>query len=339
MRYRKLGGTGLDLSEIAFGCGGNAGLMVRGTAAEQEHAVGRALDLGINYFDNSPDYGDGRAEEALGRALKSLRQRPLVNSKVEIRAADLADIAGHVERSVEASLIRLGLDHLDVLQIHNGPSTQPVRLEGKVYARLSVDDYERPGGALEGVRRILTKGKARVAGFICRGDDGADVRRILSAGNMYLINVPYTLLNPTAGRIKPAGLQVDRDYGQVIGAAAAAGGGAAIYSPLAGGFLTEETIAQRARHPLARPARGSEAEVEGQRAKAAAFAFLTEATGLTLAQAAIRFILMNDDVTTVLGGFSSETQLEETVRAAAAPAFTADILTRIEAAWAADLAG
>ena len=96
MRYRKLGGTGLDLSEIAFGCGGNAGLMVRGTAAEQEHAVGRALELGINYFDNSPDYGDGRAEEALGRALKSLRQRPLVNSKVEIRAADLADIAGHM---------------------------------------------------------------------------------------------------------------------------------------------------------------------------------------------------------------------------------------------------
>ena len=83
----------------------------------------------------------------------------------------------------------------------------------------------------------------------------------------------------------------------------------------------------------------NKAKIARQTLRAAAFAFLTEATGLTLAQAAIRFILMNDDVTTVLGGFSSETQLEETVRAAAAPAFTADILTRIEAAWAADLAG
>ena len=91
MQTRRIGRTGLELSEIGFGCGGNAGLMVRGSAQEQERAVGRALDLGITYFDNSPDYGDGRAEEALGRALKALRTRPLVNSKVEIRMKSLPD--------------------------------------------------------------------------------------------------------------------------------------------------------------------------------------------------------------------------------------------------------
>lgn len=54
MQSRYIGETGLALTEVGFGCGGNAGLMVRGTAAEQERAVGRALDLGIACFDNYP---------------------------------------------------------------------------------------------------------------------------------------------------------------------------------------------------------------------------------------------------------------------------------------------
>ena len=77
MRYRSIGKTDLRLSEIAFGCGGNAGLMIRGSEREQIAAVARAIELGINYFDNSPDYGGGAAEENLGRALKALRVRPL----------------------------------------------------------------------------------------------------------------------------------------------------------------------------------------------------------------------------------------------------------------------
>ncbi|CAN0417027.1 unnamed protein product, partial [Phaeothamnion confervicola] len=139
MRYRQIGSTDLALPEIAFGCGGNAGLMVRGSAAEQERAVARALDLGITYFDNAPDYGDGRAEEALGRALKSLGVRPLLNSKVEIRADNLGDIAGHVIASAEASLSRLGVEHLDVLQIHNGPIARPVHLQGGANARPGIE--------------------------------------------------------------------------------------------------------------------------------------------------------------------------------------------------------
>ena len=67
MKTRRIGATDLVVSQIGFGCGGNAGLMVRGTAAEQERVIGRALDSGITYFDNAPDYGDGLAEENLGR--------------------------------------------------------------------------------------------------------------------------------------------------------------------------------------------------------------------------------------------------------------------------------
>jgi len=72
MRYRAIPDTGLSLSEIGFGCGGNAGLMVRGDRAEQIRVIARALDQGINYFDLAPDYGDGLAESNLGIALKEI---------------------------------------------------------------------------------------------------------------------------------------------------------------------------------------------------------------------------------------------------------------------------
>lgn len=235
MRYRQIGTTDIELSDIGFGCGGNAGLMVRGSAVDQERVIARALDLGVTYFDNAPDYGDGLAEQNLGRALKAIGQRPLLNSKVEIRTENLANIADHVVHSVEASLKRLGVDYLDVLQIHNGPTAQSPNLEGRAYTQLSIEDYLKPSGAVEGVQRLLRDGKVRAAGFICRGDDGPEVRQLLSTDIFQLINVPYTLLNPTAGQPCPQGLTVNQDFGDVISAAHASGVGAAIYSPLAGG--------------------------------------------------------------------------------------------------------
>jgi aryl-alcohol dehydrogenase-like predicted oxidoreductase len=125
VEYRRVGTTELRVSEIGFGCGGNAGLMVRGSPEEQRQVVARAVELGINYFDNAPDYGNGLAEENLGRVLKALKIQPFITSKVEVRRTDLGNIAGHVVRSTEDSLQRLGVDYLDFLQIHNGPAPSP----------------------------------------------------------------------------------------------------------------------------------------------------------------------------------------------------------------------
>jgi aryl-alcohol dehydrogenase-like predicted oxidoreductase len=135
--------------------------MVRGSPDEQRRVVSRAVELGINYFDNAPDYGNGIAEENLGRVLKALKIRPVITSKVEVRHTDLGDIAGHVVRSTEESLKRLGVDSLDILQIHNGPAPSPPRLEGRAYTQLWIEDYLRPGGALEGLQRVLRDGKAQ----------------------------------------------------------------------------------------------------------------------------------------------------------------------------------
>lgn len=338
MRYRSVGSSDLVVSEIAFGCGGNAGLMIRGSLEEQVRIIARALELGITYFDNAPDYGNGTAETNLGRALKLIGARPVLNTKVEIRAENLDDVAGHVVRSAEDSLRRLGVDSVDMFQIHNGPSRVDPKLDGRAYTQLSLHHFLAPGGALDGIERLKRAGKIRCAGFICRGNDGEEVRQLLDTGVFHLINVPYTLFNPTAGRRKPEGLTVKSDYGDVMGASRRRGAAAAIYSPLASGFLTDDSVAGVERHQLARAYDLEDEASLRLRQMARALTFLSRQNGGTLAQAAFRFILMHTGVATALGGFSTEAQVDEIAAVSGMSAFSADQMAGLEALWRADFA-
>ena len=336
MRYRTIGNTGLNISEIAFGTGGTAGLMINGTRDEQQAAVKRAIELGINYFDESPDYGDGVSESNLGEILRDLGATPVITTKVEVRAENLDDIAGHVERSVDASLRRLGVDHVDVIQIHNGPVKQRPNLQGRAYNILAIEDYLRPGGAIEGLDRILAAGKTRYIGFICRGGDGDEVRQLIDTGRFQLINLVYTLLNPTASE-RGANSSAKPDFGGVIEYAQSHGVGVAVYSPTAGGVLTDHGLAGGGPHPLSQRGGGAPsgpfAEARARaREQAAKLAFLSQ-PDRTMAQAATRFILDNPGVTTVLGGFSDVAQMEEACRAVDQPALSPDEVSRIEDVW------
>ena len=79
MQHRSLGKTGIQVSEIGFGSGPTAGLMIYGTPEEQASTVKLAYDLGITYFDTAPIYGDFVSEENLGRALQTaVSPRPLL---------------------------------------------------------------------------------------------------------------------------------------------------------------------------------------------------------------------------------------------------------------------
>src|SRR6201984_2177565 len=116
---RRFGRTGLDVSLLGFGCGAVGGLMIKGTAADQERAVGRALELGINYFDTAQMYGNGESERNLGRVLKSLKPDIFVGTKVRVPDGERSRIGTAVTASLEASLQRLQLDHVDLFQLHN----------------------------------------------------------------------------------------------------------------------------------------------------------------------------------------------------------------------------
>src|SRR5438046_3168359 len=98
MEYRTLGKTGLRVSTLGFGCGIVGGLMVRGTPAERERAVARALEFGVNYFDTAPLYGNGESEQNLGRALKALGADVVVGTKCRVDPAGRGDIAGALAR-------------------------------------------------------------------------------------------------------------------------------------------------------------------------------------------------------------------------------------------------
>lgn len=342
MNYREVGNTGVRVSEIGFGCGGNAGLMVRGTPGQQREAIERALELGINYFDEAPDYGDGVSETNLGVALKDLGVRPYITTKVEVRSDNLGDIAGHIIDSVDQSLRRLGVEYVDFLQLHNGPVTERPELSGRSYTHLWIGDYLRAGGALEGLQQVQRSGKARFIGFITRGNDLSAARRLIDTGAFSLINASVNLLNPSAGAKPygmPFGMEVEHDYGGILSYAEDHGVGAAIYSPLAGGFLNDNAVAGGSPHSLAGAGRSADVREAGLM-QARAVSFLsrklnpdTQTEEHGLAEAAMRFVLSLEGVTAVLGGFSDKDQLEEIAASSGKGPLSEQNMARLESVW------
>jgi myo-inositol catabolism protein IolS len=122
MELRPFGGTGLDVSAIGFGCwevGGGYGDVEE---AEFGHAVGRALDLGVNCFDTAEGYGMGASEQALGRALGRRRDEAIVVSKFGMNYRDRPNLRDssreRVHASIDKSLKNLGTDWVDVYLVH-----------------------------------------------------------------------------------------------------------------------------------------------------------------------------------------------------------------------------
>ncbi|MEK7215577.1 MAG: aldo/keto reductase, partial [Chloroflexota bacterium] len=317
-----------------FGTGDTAGLMVRGTPAERRKAVGRAVELGINYFDTSPSYGKLVSETNLGRVLHEMGIRPVITTKVEVMPPDVDDIAGAVIRSIEGSLKRLRAEWIDVVEIHNSAAAK--RDPGITWGwmPMSIADFTGPKGALEGLYRAQKAGKVRYLG-ICQELDGArHSQQLLETGSFSLINLPYNLVNPSAGRPGPPGLSLPTDLGALINHAQANGAGAAIFSPLARGVVTDNMVAGGPKHPSSRGVAlpDNPQGYAPQQRQARALSFLSQ-PGRSLAQAGFRFVLMHPGVTTVLGGFSSLEHIEELAAVPDLPALTEQEMVRVEMVW------
>ena len=121
MERRRLGRTGLEISVLGFGAGAVGGLMTKGAAADQERAIARAVELGINYIDTASIYGNGESERNLGRVLKALKPNVVIGTKFRLKAADRSRVSAFVAQSMDESLQRLGRDHVDLFQLHSPP--------------------------------------------------------------------------------------------------------------------------------------------------------------------------------------------------------------------------
>ena len=144
MELRPFGRTGLDVSAIGYGCweiGGGYGDIEE---TEFVHAIGRALDVGINCFDTAEGYGMGASEVALGQALGSRRDEAIVVSKFGMNYRDKPNLRdssrARVFASIDKSLKNLGTDYVDVYLVH-----WPDRLTPFEETMQALDDVVRDG--------------------------------------------------------------------------------------------------------------------------------------------------------------------------------------------------
>lgn len=321
MERRQLGRTGLHLSLLGFGCGNVGGLMVRGTPAERERAVARALELGVNYFDTAPSYGDLLSERHLGQALRALRVTPHVGTKVRLDAGDLDDVAGAVTRSLEASLGRLGLERVDVLHFHN-----PLAAARHGHVASTRDVLEAVLPAFDRLRR---QGKVGFVGITAIGETEA-LHQVIASGAVDSAQVFYNLLNPSAGG--PEGPGGDgQDFRGLLPLARRHGVGTMVVRALAAGALGGAD----GRHAIAQPevapiASGPTYDADVRRAQVFR-RLVTDGLAHSLAEAAYRFVIAHEAVTTVLVGSSSLDHLEQAAEAIVRGPLPAPALARIAA--------
>lgn len=295
MEYTQLGRTGLTVSRAGFGGGGIG--QVWGPTDEKKAiaAVQRALELGVTFFDVAPSYGDGKAEEALGKALEGRAESVVIATKVRLRAEDMDDVHGAVRRSVDASLSRLRRNAVDVLHVHNRFTEH----RGEVLDSLSGNDVLGP--VLEAYRSVQQAGKTQFIGLSAMDHHVPTMRRILGSGEYDTVLTYYNLLNWTAQEPPPPGADLF-DNGQIIPLARSLDMGVIGIRSHAAGALTDA---------LDRPPRPNDALMEKDLASARKLGFLVQGPIRTLAQAAMVFSLMNPDIHTTVPGVKNRAEAEE----------------------------
>jgi aryl-alcohol dehydrogenase-like predicted oxidoreductase len=298
MKTRPLGKTGLQVTELALG-----GLFVSSYGGEYEQAkaaIDRALELGVNYIDTAPGYGN--SEEVLGKALEGVKATYVMSTKLGGRPQPFKpqDRDGLL-KSVEESLRLLKRDHIDILMIHEPDRpgqynwwADPVHFDGPVMDVLA--DLKR-----QGIIRFIGLGGTTVY----------ELPHIINTGrfDVVLTAFNYSLLWREATL-------------EVLPAAKKQGMGIVVGSPLQQGALArryDEEVQHGARW-LSSPRRAQ---------YKALYAFLDE-LGLPLSEVGLRFVISNPDISCTLMGARSRQEVEQNIAAVEKGPLAADVLKRLD---------
>ncbi len=312
MRYNTLPGTDLRISEVGFGFWAAGGLWWGDDVRDDDiaAAVDVALDSGINFFDTAPLYGHGHADELLVRCLRG--RDAVIATKVGVRwdgegAHARSDLtADYIAADIDASLKRLGVDTIDLLQIH-----WPCELNTPLDETFSA------------LQRAVDAGKVRYLGVCNYNADG--LRACADVGQLAVLQTPYSILR--------------REYEHGLSEAVEGLGlGVLAYEPLCRGLLTGKFTA---RHQFPE----SDLRARDDRFKGSRFLRgLTIASRLNLlakrldtsaAALAVAWVLSRPTVTCALVGAKRPEQVEQNADASRVAA-DSDAVAAIEAiagAW------
>jgi aryl-alcohol dehydrogenase-like predicted oxidoreductase len=316
MRYNNFGNTGLFVSELCLGTMtfGGEGMWTAIADVEQEGAtalVKAALDAGVNFIDTANVYSNGLSERMTGQALKDLgvkRSDVVIATKALGPMGDGVNDRGasryHLMHQIDASLERLGLDHVDLYQIHGWDPATPV---------------ERIVGALD---EIVRSGRARYVGV--SNWAAWQIMKALGISRHERLE-PFVSLQ---AYYSLAGRDLERELGPLL---RSEGLGLMVWSPLAGGFLSGKYT------------RGGEAEgrratfdfppVDKEKAYDVIDVMreVAQARGCTVAQVALAWLLKQPVVSTVIIGAKRPDQLADNL-AAVDVDLTADDLDKLDKA-------
>ncbi|QYJ16946.1 Aldo-keto reductase IolS [Rubrobacter xylanophilus DSM 9941] len=319
MRYRRLAGTDVEVSEVGFG----VWTVSTGWWGEVDDAralalLRRAHELGINYYDTADTYGSGRGETILAEAFRGRRDEVVISTKIGYDFYNHTERRGQQERpqnwsedfvrfALEQSLRRLKTDYIDFLQLHN--------------AKMDAIDNDRLFELMEEFKR---EGKIRAYGVALGPaigwlEEGVRAMRERDIDGLQMI---YNILEQDPGR---KFIEVARETETSL----------VVRVPHSSGMLEgkydENTTFAENDHRRHRP---REWLLEGLK-KVEQLRFLEE-QGRTLGQAALKFCLASPEVVSTLPNIYGEEQLEEFAAAPDTPDLTREELDRISELYAAN---
>jgi L-galactose dehydrogenase/L-glyceraldehyde 3-phosphate reductase len=320
MRYHTLGSTGLRVSALAFGAGPVSQLLTGDRADLQRETVAAAVAAGVNWFDTAATYGAGQSEENLGRTLAELKlaDRVHVATKVRVMPEQLDRMAQCVRESVHGSLRRLRLGRVTLLQVHNSITA----VAGAEPTSLTPEIVLGPDGMLEEMLRLKREGLVEHLGLTGLGEPAA-LRQVIDSGEFATIQIPYNLLNPSAGRAMPADF-AETDYCNLISYCAERGMGAFAIRVLAGGALAGRPPSP---HTLKTPFFPL-ALYEADRRRADEMATRLPA-GMSREEAAVRFAISHPGVTSAIIGLASTAEVADAARFVDAGPLDSAVLARL----------
>lgn len=311
MNYRELGRTGWRVSEVSFGAWAIGASWGSVDDRESIAALHKALDLGVNFIDTADVYGDGHSERLIAGVLKERREEVIVATKAGRRLdPHTADgyTAANLTRFVERSLRNLDTDRLDLVQLHCPPT--------EVYYRPEVF------GAMDD---LVQAGKVRYYGVSVEKVEEA--LKAVEYPNVQTVQIIFNMF-----RHRPAELFFAQAQQRKVGILARV--------PLASGLLTGKMTPQSAFAADDHRAfnRYGESFDVGETFSGVNFRIGLEAVeelrplvppGATMAQFALRWILMFDAVSCAIPGAKRPAQAEDNIRASELPPLSEETMVRV----------